>query len=166
MYDSLCPLTSKRRSNPLALLWLFMVLRRNSGTIYQVNGWSHTGTEDISPSYHFQSNSRRYGYLGNLACDMRSSILTFDSLQTEAHIPNSEMKRPARMSQLCHDSWEPFTKNGQLKQELLRSSQTHMPYIPLVDVTMLPVITSLSGPTVGRTSMIIHVRRVFGDSIW
>lgn len=41
------------------------------------------------------------------------------ALKREAYIPNSEMKRPARMSQLCHDSCDPFTRNGQLKARMV-----------------------------------------------
>jgi len=65
----------------------------------------HTGIGDNVQTGLLRANNLLFEYSDSLPCEKDQNEEFHTILQT--YIPNSDTKRPARMSQLCHGSCEP-----------------------------------------------------------
>lgn len=44
--------------------------------------------------------------------------------------------------------------------------RTHMPYIPLMDVTVFPIVAPFSKTAVRRSPVVMHIRSMLGNHTW
>jgi hypothetical protein len=76
-----------------------------------------------------------------------------------ANIPNSETKRPDRISQLCQGSWVPCQTFPERQKLSNLFSHRRKSFLTLMKISIVPVRRSLSMTAVRRSPMIMDITK-------